>query len=143
MFCVGNRDAMQIAARNGNLSMLKMLYMHGGSLNSKGLRGDNLFHLAGYYGHVDTMRWLQRQGINPDMVDMYGQNIVHIAARRGELAVLKYLWEDLGMTQQFILPDVDGRNPMECIPRRGPPELEYCREYMQDIYSELMPNYDS
>ena len=133
---------MQIAARNGNLSMLKMLYLSGGSLNTKGLRGDNLYHLAGYYGHVETMRWLHRQGINPDSLDIYGQNIVHIAARRGELAVLKYLWEDLNMTQQFLLEDNDGRKPIECIPRRGPPELELVREYMTDIYSELMPSHD-
>ena len=133
---------MQIAARNGNLPMLKMLYLRGGSLYTKGLRGDNLFHLAGYYGHVDTMRWLHRQGINPDMMDMYGQNIVHIAARRGELAVLRYLWEDLSMTQQFLMLDIDGRTPIECIPRRGPPELELCRDYMREIYSELLPNPD-
>ncbi len=126
---------MQIAARNGNNSMLRMLYSHGASLNSRGLRGDTLFHLACYNGHIDTMRWLHRMGALPEAVDMYGQTAIHIAARRGELAVLRYLREDLNM-DGFQQEDFDGRTPIDCIPRRGPPELELCREYLTDIYNE-------
>jgi ankyrin repeat protein len=57
-----SRDAMQISSRNGCIDMLEMLYLRGGSVASRGLKGDTLFHLAAYNGHVDTMKWLQNKG---------------------------------------------------------------------------------
>ena len=125
---------MQIAARNGSIPLLQLLHSHGGSLYTRGLRGDTLFHLAGYNGHIDTMRWLQKRGILPEAVDLMGQTVIHVAARRGELAVLKYLYEELNM-DGFSQEDFDGRTPLDCIPRRGPPEIEQCRDYLTMIYT--------
>jgi ankyrin repeat protein len=129
---------MQIAARNGSIPLLQLIYTHGGSLFTRGLRGDTLFHLAGYNGHIPTMRWLQKQGIVPEAVDLMGQSVIHIAARRGEIRVLKYLYEDLNM-KGFLQEDFDGKTPLECMPKRGPPQLEECREYLTMIYSIESP----
>jgi ankyrin repeat protein len=126
---------MQIAARNGNVSLLKLLLLHGGSLRTRGLRNDTLFHLAGYNGHVETMRWLHRMGAFPEAVDIYGQTVIHVAARRAELSVLKYLHEDLNM-DGFEQEDFNGRTPLDCVPRRGPPVVDLCRDYLTDIYNE-------
>lgn len=136
-FFHGCRDAMQIAARNGCIAMLRLLFEHGGALFSRGPKGETLFHLAAYNGHVKTMAWLHERGILPEAVDMYGQTAVHTAARRGELHVLKYLHEDLGL-DVCTAEDFDGRTPLECIPRRGQEELQFCREYLQSLLGVTM-----
>ncbi len=66
------RDAMQISARNGSVAMLEMLHSNGGSVNSRGPRGDTLFHLSALNGHVDALRWLHYNGILTEAVDIYG-----------------------------------------------------------------------
>ena len=63
---------MQISARNGSVAMLEMLHSNGGSVNSRGPRGDTLFHLSALNGHVDALRWLHYNGILPEAVDIYG-----------------------------------------------------------------------
>lgn len=63
---------MQISARNGSVSMLRMLLDHEGSIYSRGPRGDTLFHLAALNGHVDALRWLCDNGILPEAVDANG-----------------------------------------------------------------------
>eukprot|EP01031_Cornospumella_fuschlensis_P029989 gene29989-36223_t len=52
------RDGMQIAARNGSIPVLTLLHSSGGELSSRGPKGETLFHLAAYNGHVPTLRWL-------------------------------------------------------------------------------------
>lgn len=131
------RDAMQIAARNGSIPMLSLLHTSGGELSSRGPKGETLFHLAAYNGHIPTLRWLHTAGLLPEAVDMYGQTSAHVAARRGELAVLQYLHEELGM-DVIDCEDFDGRKPIECIPRRGPVELQACRDYLQILMVENM-----
>jgi ankyrin repeat protein len=123
---------MQIAARNGCIAMLQALYEHHGDLSTRGPKGETLFHLAAYNGHVSTMIWLHSQGILPEAVDIYGQTAAHIAARRGEVLVLQYLHEHLGMDVLYA-EDFDGRTPIECIPRRGPEELQACRDYLDSL----------
>lgn len=126
------RDAMQIASRWGSVEMLQLLESHGGSISSRGPKGDSLYHLAAYNGHIDTMRWLQSKGIFTEGLDIFGQNVVHIAARRGEISVLKYLQDEIRI-ELFTQEDFDGRIPQDCIPRRGPAELQQCREFFANL----------
>lgn len=125
---------MQIAARNGSIQLLQLLFSNGASISTRGLRGDTLFHLAGYNGHIETMKWLQKKGILPEAVDLMGQTVIHVAARRGEFKVLKYLYEELRMSG-FLQEDFNGLTPIECIPRRGGDIEEYqlCRDYLMMI----------
>ena len=123
---------MQIASRYGSVPMLEVLKEHGGLLSSRGPKGDTLFHLAAYNGHVETMKWLHSVGILPEAVDMFGQTVAHVAARRGEINVLKYLHYELNMNI-FEQEDFDGRTPLQCIPKRGPPELQECREFLDTL----------
>lgn len=106
---------MQIAARNGSIMMLEILRQHGGSIESKGPKGDSLFHLAAYNGHLDTMKWLHTNGIDTSAVDQLGQSAVHIAAKRGEPHILLYLRDEVHA--DFTLLDNDNRGPGDCIPR--------------------------
>ncbi|RYH15476.1 ankyrin repeat domain-containing protein [archaeon] len=128
---------MQIAARNGSIPMLSLLHSSGGELPSRGPKGETLFHLAAYNGHVPTLRWLHAVGLLPEAVDMYGQTAAHVAARRGELSVLQYLHGELGV-DVLDCEDFDGRKPIECIPRRGPVELQACKKYLQMLKVENM-----
>jgi hypothetical protein len=136
------RDAMQIAARHGSVAMLAVIYQHGGSLSSRGPKGDTLLQLAAYNGHVEVMRWLLEKSRQfTDAVDMYGQTVVHIAARRGELAVLHYLYHESGISEDlFTQEDFDGRRPVEYIPRRGPGELQACRDFFEKLGIDEVQN---
>eukprot|EP01031_Cornospumella_fuschlensis_P025898 gene25898-31275_t len=131
------RDGIQIAARNGSIPVLSLLHSSGGELSSRGPKGETLFHLAAYNGHVPTLRWLHAAGLLPEAVDIYGQTAAHVAARRGELAVLQYLHGELGV-DVVDCEDFDGRKPIECIPRRGPVELQACKDYLQVLMLENM-----
>lgn len=108
---------MQIAARNGSLSVMKLLYENGSSLNTRGKKGDTIFHLAAANGHTELMQWANDMGAVASCVDMFGQTPAHVAARRGESSVLKYLYHtlDLDMMQE----DFDGRTPLQVIPRQA------------------------
>ena len=58
------RDAAQIAARNGSVSMLKLLYKNGANMmTNKGVHGDTLFHLAAGNGHVHALKYLHSIGM--------------------------------------------------------------------------------
>lgn len=128
---------MQIAARYGSVDMLQLLQSYGGKLSTRGPRGDTLYHLAAYNGHLTTMQWLKENSgggvVFIESLDMYGQSVVHIAARRGELAVLQYLQHEV-RAELFTQEDFDGRMPVDCIPRRGPPELQLCRDFFADFH---------
>jgi len=126
------RDAMQIAARNGNVPLLSLLQSWGGEMSSRGPRGDTLMHLSAANGHTTAMRWLQTNGALVEAVNMLGQSPVHIAARRGELKALELLnsW-GVDMANE----DFDGCTAFESIPRSGAyndnqEELDACRAFL-------------
>ena len=111
------RDAMQIAARNGSIPMMDLIKQWGGSVHSLGPKGDTLFHLCAYNGHLKAMKWLQNEGVAAEAVDMFGQTAVHVAAKRAEPLVLAFLCDELNV--DFSHLDYDGLSPLECIPRFG------------------------
>ena len=134
------RDAIQIAARNGSVEALTLLHEHGGSISSRGQRGDTLYHLAAGNGHIQVLQWLSENvfrgaGLAGDCVDMYGQTAAHVAARRGECEVLRYLYHTLNV--DVMQEDFDGRTPLECIPKMhmgGSAEgVVSCREFLVSL----------
>lgn len=108
---------MQIAARNGNLEIMKLLYEQGASVRTRGLSGDTLFHLAAAYGYVDVLKWLSLVGADIRAVDVRGQTACHIAARRCELEALHFMHESLFMS--MIDEDSEGVLPIDLVPRKG------------------------
>ena len=111
------RDGMQIAARNGSLDVMRLLYDNGGDLLTSGKTGDTLFHLAAANGHVNVMIWMNSIGGLATCVNRYGQTPAHIAARRGEVGVLKYLHHELCVDVQQ--EDFDGQTPLQLVPRHS------------------------
>ena len=132
---------MQIAARNGSVTMLALLLQWGGSIGTRGPKGDTLFHLAAYNGHLPALKWLQSNGILPEAVDMTGQTAVHVACKRGEPQDLAYLSEEFNA--DFLQLDFDGLSPIDCIPRFGEDDekkvkLAECRKIATAATAELV-----
>jgi hypothetical protein len=133
------RDAIQIASRNGCNAMIEMLLRFNANISSRGLKGDTLFHLAAANGFVETLKLLHLCGILPEAVDCLSQTVVHVPSRRGEIKVLEYLHDQLGFTyEDFLQEDFDGRNSYDVIPRRGynQDDLDLCREYVNMVFQQ-------
>jgi len=130
------RDAMQIAARNGSISMLEYLADEwGGNLSTRGPRGDTLFILAASNGHLNCLKWLHARGALPDAVDMCGQSAVHHAARRGEHKLLEW-FSSLGL--ELDVQDFENQTPLALVPRNGPDEeaLKLTRSFLDSVYAK-------
>ena len=132
------RDAIQIAARNGSLDVVKFLVRNGAATATRGKRGDTLFHIAGGNGHVSVLRWLADQGCMHTLLDMHGQSVAHAAARRGKAGVLRFLREHLHMPLHE--EDFDGLTPIQHVPKRAlqgnARELEETRSYLLLVRDE-------
>mmetsp|Transcript_12898 Transcript_12898/g.28835 ORF Transcript_12898/g.28835 Transcript_12898/m.28835 type:complete len:1467 (+) Transcript_12898:155-4555(+) len=112
------RDAMQIAARNGTVGVMKILHQNGGQLTSRGgPRSSTLFHLAAENGHIAVMQWMNSVGGISHGCDLYGQTAVHVAARRGELETIHYLHFSLDL--DLAAEDFDGLTPLEVLPKHS------------------------
>jgi hypothetical protein len=87
------RNAVHIAARNGNLRLLKWLGDNFADFHLVSMSGDTAFHVATWNGHVTCMEYL----FNKHGLDCEARTVVeedapaHLAARRGELKALKWL----------------------------------------------------
>ena len=66
------RDGMQIASRIGSVCCLDLLYQYGGSISTRGPRGDTLVHLASHNGHVAALKWLLAAG---SLRELFSQSI--------------------------------------------------------------------
>ena len=126
---------MQIAARNGSIPMLELLSQNGGSLESRGPKGDTLHQLAASNGHLKVGKWLLANGLT-DAPDLMGNTAVHVAARRCETEILRFLYLSMGC--DFRLRNSDGQTPYECIPRIGDDfdNVRKCRELVKSIVAE-------
>jgi hypothetical protein len=125
------RDAMQVAARNGSLEVLKKLYDLGGNLFTKGPEGENLFHIGCSNGHINVLVWLLEQGADPALSTPAGQTAAHIAARRGELQVVKFLHFVCNL--DFAQLDDEGKTPVQCIPRYGPDNIAETKQFINMV----------
>ena len=79
------RNAVHIAARNGNLRLLKWLGDNFADFHLVSMSGDTAFHVATWNGHVTCMEYL----FNKHGLDCEARTVVeedapaHLAARRG------------------------------------------------------------
>ena len=134
------RDAMQIAARNGSVPMLDLIKQWGGSLTTVGPKGDTLFHLTAYNGHIKAMKWLYENGAISNAIDNFGQTAIHVAAKRCEPEILIYLYDE--MNSDFTQLDFDGMSPYDCVPRYGEDDerkskLDQCRKIISTANNEI------
>jgi len=124
---------MQIAARNGSVAMLEMLLQRGGPIDSRGVAGDTLYHLACLDGHVPVINWLFDRGLAAELVDIQGQSPLHVAARRCEVDAMMRLI-DLGL--DFEAQDYSGRTPFDCVPEDESTESTKIRATLSALVTE-------
>ena len=72
------RTASMVAARKGNLEMLKLLWRKGANLGvvkkgSEALEDFTLMHFAAYHGHVEIIKFLVKNGRKHDL-NVHGKN---------------------------------------------------------------------
>ena len=132
---------MQIAARNGSIIMLEILRQYGGSIDSCGPKGDTLFHLAAYNGHLDTMKWLHTNGIDSAALDQLGQSVVHVAAKRGEPHILLYLRDEINA--DFSILDNENRGPGDCVSKYAEDDetkskLDNCKKIISSAKANIL-----
>ncbi len=123
---------MQIATRNGDVNLLKVLIKNGGNVHTRGPNGESLLHIASYYGHLDIVKYLiNHNNIPTSTVDNQGRTLLHIAASNGKIDILKYCHVTLNL--DFTIKDYNQFTPMDCIPNKQDKYLLICKEFIVDI----------
>ena len=90
-----NKDgwtAVQVAAREGNLDVVKLLHSNGANIHQESSHGSNCIMSASLgTGDCKTVTWLIQQGVDVNHCNKDGWTAVHGAAQKGNLDVLKLL----------------------------------------------------
>ena len=61
---------MHIAAKNGNVDLLKVLYQRGGDVNVQDDEGHTPVHVACRFGHLEILKALKMMNANPNICDI-------------------------------------------------------------------------
>tara|TARA_A100001015_G_scaffold17126_2_gene19977 strand:- start:427 stop:1962 length:1536 start_codon:yes stop_codon:yes gene_type:complete len=124
------RNAVHIAARNGNIELLKWLATVFADFHLISMSGDTAFHVASWNGHVSTMDYLcQNQGLDCEArTVLEGDTPAHLAARRGELKAVKWLAR---MGVNLWTKNNEGMTPFHQTPR--------CYSDVRDYLTKLHP----
>jgi ankyrin repeat protein len=60
--------AIEVSCEESSFALTNSGILSGANINVTGPRGDTLFHLAAYNGHVDAMKWLHDIGKNTTFI---------------------------------------------------------------------------
>ncbi|BET33585.1 MULTISPECIES: ankyrin repeat domain-containing protein [Wolbachia] len=107
---------LHIAAKSGNLNVMKCLVNKGASTNTKDKYDNTPLHSAAYYaGELDIVKYLIIKNNNINAKGEYGRTPLHIAAINGDLDMVEYLIkryanidakDNCGMTPLHLAADV-------------------------------------
>ncbi|KNC75282.1 hypothetical protein SARC_12189 [Sphaeroforma arctica JP610] len=92
------KEALHIAAADGNEKMLSLLIQYGAKLDSTDYSGRTPLHLAAEYGHVNTAKALVANGARMDIRTKMGQYAIHLACRGPHAVMLSFLIENGGVS---------------------------------------------
>ncbi len=84
-------NSLQIAASNGNISLLESLLNRGASVNVVDDRGWTPLHFAADAGHVSTIKMLLNYGANLHLLDLNLRNACMLAAKNDNLYAVREL----------------------------------------------------
>jgi hypothetical protein len=115
---------LHYAAEHGQLHAALCLIENGGALYPAPLDNGGLTpaHRAAQAGHIRVLKWVQKtevaEGVPKGKLSTTGaktkeqkQLCMHLAARAGQVAVMRWLHEDLG--QPLKVSDANGRTPLD------------------------------
>jgi hypothetical protein len=88
-----SNNALQTAAFNGNIKIVRMLLKHGANVNARGGKFGNTLQAASWKGHVEVVRLLLESGADVNMQGGEYGNALQAASYRGHVEVVKLLLE--------------------------------------------------
>ncbi|KAM7495935.1 hypothetical protein LguiA_020349 [Lonicera macranthoides] len=84
-------DALQRAARIGDVNAMKRCIVEGGKVNGRDQNGWTPLHRAAFKGKLESVKLLLNNGAQVDVVDDGGQTPLHRAVEAGHVQVALYL----------------------------------------------------
>ena len=103
------RTGLEIAAMNGNLSIMAILIKAGGKVNATDELGDTPLHAAIARDQTEAAEFLIRAGAPVDAQNRQGLTPLMVAARQGELDMVRLL---LGQGAKVDKTDYTGRDAL-------------------------------
>lgn len=100
---------LQIAAREGHLSMVKLLVAYGADVQDEG--GEEYvtaLHEAAARGHTEVVKFLLHRGAKPCTTDLRNETPLLQAARGGHVEVVKLLLPHMSRRQALDVQDREG-----------------------------------
>eukprot|EP00388_Colpodella_angusta_P005268 GDKJ01016412.1.p1 GENE.GDKJ01016412.1~~GDKJ01016412.1.p1 ORF type:complete len:217 (-),score=36.21 GDKJ01016412.1:48-674(-) len=85
---------MHLAARDGMLDIIELLFQYGADLNEKDddrIGGNSPLHLAAANNHPECVNRLLNGGADANVSNVFGQTPLHVACRHGFTAVVETL----------------------------------------------------
>lgn len=112
---------LDLAARHGNIKIIKDLLRHDADINTKDNNQSTAMHYAARYNQPDAMKVLKANGLSPLIGDANGNTPTHIAAQHGNLAAIDYCIEYNWQT--LSVPNNDNETPFITAARHGKTEI--------------------
>ncbi len=109
-----HQSPLHVAARNGNLNVMKLLVAHNANIDqpSRGADAMTPFMMAAESGKHLAAQFLQEQGANVFKKDNWGRTALIFAARGGDEKTLESLLAIPGMAAKIDEQDSRGRSAM-------------------------------
>jgi E3 ubiquitin-protein ligase HACE1 len=82
---------LHLAARNGNVYLVKYLVQNGCNIKAKSANGATCLHVACENGHYTTVECLLKHGAEVNATNSADQTPLHIAASRGHTKIVELL----------------------------------------------------
>ena len=103
------RTALHWACRNGRTDMCKMLVEeYGANVSLTTQDGISCLAWAVWGGNLDTVQWAIQAGCDPWLRNRWGCGLIHWAAAGGDVALCRYLQDDVGL--DFALKNNQGHS---------------------------------
>ncbi|KAK6990454.1 ankyrin repeat and SOCS box protein 13 [Biomphalaria glabrata] len=78
--CALQENTLHIACSKGNVSLIKLLLLHGVPLESVDSSGETPLHTAVFYNRIEAIYYLIKSGANVNAIDFLGRSPVDLAA---------------------------------------------------------------
>lgn len=97
------QSALSLAAKGGQLSLVKLLHSSGSQVNQQDSQGNSPLMWASYWAHKDVVQYLLKAGANPNITNQEGDSALGLVIQGGQAAQINL------SHQPLLLKDAHGR----------------------------------
>jgi ankyrin repeat protein len=105
-YSYGGESMLHVAAKNGHLSMVKLLLERGGNIDIQDESGNTALHYATSAGRKDVVKYLLEHGADVSVVNAKEQKAIDYASIKGFNEIATLLLGTATKPQQTAVPDV-------------------------------------